>query len=89
MMFKNKNLQTFEVLVQYDGHHPYISKEEQINRGLNYDYPTIVVTLTIIAKDWNSAAKMALFAKTGIKFYRMWVISISKASSYENRWLRS
>ena len=51
MMFKNKNLQTFEVLVQYDGRHPYISKEEQINRGVNYDCPTVVVTLTIIAKD--------------------------------------
>lgn len=75
---KQKRLLTYEVFVQYDGRHPYISEKEQKARNLDYNFPTVDVTLTILAEDWNDAARLARVAQTGIKHWRVHVFSVTR-----------
>lgn len=67
----NKSLGTFEVVVHLDGRHPYLE-------GNELDMETRDVTLTVPAKDWNHAEKVALQAAFRLRSWKYWIVSMKK-----------
>lgn len=75
-MFCSKPLRTFRVVVHLGGRHPYLATNE-------LDFETRDVEMTVPAKNWNHAEKVAMQAVRGLRWWSARVTSIRCASEPE------
>jgi hypothetical protein len=70
----NRPLHPFRVVVHLNGRHPYLTTNE-------LDYETRDVELTVPAKHWNHAEKVAMQAVRGLKWWSASVKSITSGAT--------